>query len=355
MTDLDLTVELRLWNELELDLSKYTPGLRCQVYKAGKRLVDLNMGNTWTYYDLASMTKQIFTVPAMMKLVQLGEVDLYKDIGHYLWWWPHQGITLEKLLNQTSGLPWWRPFYKKLNGPKDHHYRWNQLKDEIYKSYPDPTQGCVYSDLGFMTMGFIIEEIHNKDLDKVWNSMAKEWGVSGIHFNRNNKARYSKKLYAPTEKCPWRKRTLQGEVHDDNCWALGGVSTHAGLFGKIEDVSKYGLLLRKTWKQRSGSAMAKQALFKKFTSRSTPESVGDWGLGFWKRSRMGSSAGDYFSNSSFGCLGFTGTSLWYDPKFDILVTILSNRVHPTRNNNRFKDLRPLLHNIIREEIVRGGY
>ncbi len=355
MTDLELTIELRLWNELELDLSKYAPGLKCQVHKGGRLLADLAVGEVWTWYDLASMTKQIFTVPAIMKLVEAGEVDLYKDINYYLWWWPHQNVTVEKLLNQTSGMPWWRPFYKKLKGPRDHHYRWSQLKEEIYKVPPDPTQGCVYSDLGFMVLGFLLEEIHHQDLDKTWRQMAKTWGVSGIHFNRNNKPEKSRKLYAPTEKCPWRKKTLRGEVHDDNCWALGGVSSHAGLFGRIEDVARWGLLLRKAWKTKSRSFVANQAILKKFTARSVPESIGDWGLGFWKRSRRGSSSGDYFSRSSFGSLGFTGTSLWYDPKFDILVTILSNRVHPTRKNNKFKDLRPLLHNIIREEIIRGGY
>lgn len=355
MTDLELIIELRLWNELDLDLSKYTPGLKCQVHKGGTLLVDLSVGTTWTYYDLASMTKQIFTVPAIMNLVESGDVDLYKDIGHYLWWWPHRGVTVETLLNQTSGLPWWRPFYKRLKGSKDHHQRWSQLKDEIYKIPPDPTQGCVYSDIGFMTLGFILEELYHQDLDQIWSKMARAWGVSGIHFNKGNKPLKSRNLYAPTERCPWRKKTLKGEVHDDNCWALGGVSTHAGLFGRIEDVTNWGLLLRKAYKSRTGSVVGSQAMLKKFTARSVPESIGDWGLGFWKRSRMGSSSGDYFSRSSYGSLGFTGTSLWYDPKFDIMITVLSNRVHPTRKNNRFKALRPLLHNIIREEIVRGGF
>ena len=136
---------------------------------------------------------------------------------------------------------------------------------------------------------------------------------------------------------------MRGEVHDENTWALGGVAPQAGLFGTIGDLSNWGLELRKAvMGKRNGLCSEKTA--KLFTKRRTPVTQGDWGLGFMKPGKN-SSAGK-FSKSSFGHLGFTGTSIWIDPKRDLVVSILSNRVHPTRDNIEIRKLRPLIHNIV---------
>jgi len=161
-----------------------------------------------------------------------------------------------------------------------------------------------------------------------------------MHFNLG-KRNYAKNKYAPTERCAWRKRVLQGEVHDENAFALGGIAPHAGLFGRIEDVSQWALEIRKALNGQS--TMCEKKWLQKFVRRQIPAKQGDWGWLYMKPTRGQASCGRYFSSSSFGHTGFTGTSLWFDPKKDLIVVVLSNRVHPTRQNRAFVTLRPMIH------------
>ncbi|MGZ3723862.1 MAG: serine hydrolase, partial [Bdellovibrionales bacterium] len=142
-------------------------------------------------------------------------------------------------------------------------------------------------------------------------------------------------------------KVLQGEVHDDNTWALAGVAPHAGLFAPIEAVSDWGLKLRAAVLHDS-KRFGDPKMVRRFVTRQIPPQVGDWGLCFMKPTKGAASCGRYFSPKSFGHTGFTGTSLWMDPIHDVLVVILSNRVHPTRDNKSFALLRPKLHDWIRE-------
>lgn len=354
-SSLEKRIVSRLFQELDEPFEKYTPGLKLQVLLRGEKVVDVAVGETFEYYDLASLTKQLFTVPAIMSLVQRKQISLHTEIQNYLWWWPYSGVTVAQLLNQTSGLEWWRPFYKKMSRlPLEHGTRWDFLKSLLMDCTPTGPDRCVYSDLNFLLLGCIIEEIENCDLDQVWMKMAENWNLKRIHFNRDHVLRYSIADYAPTEKCPWRKKILRGEVHDDNCWALGGVSSHAGLFGPIDDVATWLLLARQAQREPQGSSIAQHDIWSRFTARAVSKRQGDWGLGFWKKSKTGSTSGRYFSPQSFGGTGFTGTSFWFDPAADVGVIILSNRVHPTRKNMRFKELRPKLHDIIREELAQAS-
>jgi CubicO group peptidase (beta-lactamase class C family) len=138
-------------------------------------------------------------------------------------------------------------------------------------------------------------------------------------------------------------------VHDENTWALAGVAPHAGLFGTIDAVADWGLKLRAAVLNDS-KRFGDPSMVRRFVKRQIPPRVGDWGLGFMKPSKGTASCGRYFSPQSFGHTGFTGTSLWMDPKNDVLVLIFSNRVHPTRKNSSFVGLRGSLHNWIVESL-----
>ena len=168
-----------------------------------------------------------------------------------------------------------------------------------------------------------------------------------MHFNENNKPTFSIDKYAPTENCPWRRQIIQGEVHDENAWALGGVAPHAGLFGSVGAVSEWALWFRQEF-YGSKSQWADAQLVQKFTERCFPTKKGDWSLGFMLPTPGSASCGRYFSPLSFGHTGFTGTSFWMDPEKDLMVILLSNRIHPVRSNELFKKARPQIHDWICE-------
>ena len=347
------------------NLKKYTPSLQIEVYLGGQKKISLKMGPKYRYYDLASLTKIIFTVPAMMQACDLGLLNINHPVKKYLPWWPHSSTKIKNVLSHSASLPWWAPYYKKLKNTPPAIRRESLLK--ILKKTPlVKSQKAVYSDVDFILLGFLLEAVYKKPLLEIWQNLNWRKRASSLHFNPSNKPKYKRSLYAPTERCPWRKRVLRGEVHDDNTWSFGGVSSHAGLFGQIEDVSRYGLLLRQGFikktkshnhmvnskKQFGQNELATPKTIRKFVRRAIPSQRGDWALGYMLPSQTGSSSGKYLSRKSVGHTGFTGTSLWYDPHKDILITILSHRVHPTRKNRRFVALRPILHDMIIELLFK---
>lgn len=327
----------------KLDL--VTPGLQIQVYSKGKKKADLNMGKTYPYYDLASLTKILFTVSAFVRLVDQKKIHLNKSVSSYLDWWQEDTVTAKKLLTHTAGMPWWKPLYKNKVASNWQEGR-GYLKKRLQKMKPDFTGKAVYSDPDFWLLGFLIEELFEKDLLQVWQEIRSDLKLDSLHFNVNNKPKYKRALYAPTERCPWRNKVLKGEVHDDNTWALKGVCTHAGLFGSVSDLSKWGLELRKGLYSQKGSKLGSQKTLMQFCKRQTPKKVGDWGLGFMMAANELGGGGKFLSAQSVGHTGFTGTSFWFDPKNDLLISVVSNRVHPTRDNRKFVTLRKDIHRLV---------
>jgi CubicO group peptidase (beta-lactamase class C family) len=156
--------------------------------------------------------------------------------------------------------------------------------------------------------------------------------------------------FAATEDCPWRKRILQGEVHDDNAYALGGCSAHAGLFGTAEEIWTLADILRQRYLGQR-SEYFKPETVREFFRRQDIVEGSDWALGWDTRALEGSSAGRYFSRDSVGHTGFTGTSIWMDLEKDVVAILLSNRVHPTRENpEKMKAFRPKIHDRIMQEL-----
>lgn len=214
----------------------------------------------------------------------------------------------------------------------------------------------LYSDLGFMLLGFIIERCGGQSLSAFFKErILASLGEPRLGFvlpERLTEFLEAKRRegggVAPTEVDPWRGRLLHGEVHDENAAALGGEAGHAGLFGTAEAV----LAITGMWMQayHGRTSLLTQDLVREFTRRQNQQGSSSWALG-WDTPSAPSSSGQYFSDRSFGHLGYTGTSVWIDPEVGLEVVLLSNRVHPTRKNDAIRGFRPLIHDLVYREFV----
>ena len=304
-----------------------------------------------TIYDLASLTKPLATVSSLLCLIQKGGLDLSQPLDTLLEeakGFPLGKISLKNLLSHQSGLPAWRPFYQAFSPdcPADSEFREQRIQAILEMILKEPISRAsssinVYSDLGFMVLGFVVERVTRQSLAdfsraQIFMPLQADnlvFGIQKIQGAMSNQI-------APTEGDPWRGRFLHGEVHDENASALGGVAGHAGLFGTAQAVGQ----VTKAWLD---SYLGKPSIFGQELVRQFVKAQPDtsWGLG-WDTPSQPSSSGKWFSPESFGHLGFTGTSIWIDPVRELEVIFLSNRVHPTRDNPAIKTFRPKLHDVI---------
>ena len=335
---------------IEAAIADVTPGVVLRAFSGGALVCDLRVGDTRPYYDLASLTKIVFTQQALMQAFDAGRWALDTTVGDLLPDFTHPQTRLSELLTHTSGIEWWMPFYESVDMDLPWLDRRRWLYAQLQGAPCNKTGRAVYSDLGFMLLGFVLEAMHRKNLLQVWQDLkARTYAGSSLDFHVDNQPVRAREQYAATELCPWRRKRLQGEVHDDNTWSLGGVSTHAGLFGSIDDLAGYGLQLRAQLLGLPG-ALVRSNTAQQFARRAIPVEAGEWALGFMLPSPQAASCGRYFSPRSIGHTGFTGTSLWFDPERDLLVTILSNRVYGGRENKAFLALRPQLHDWVVESL-----
>jgi CubicO group peptidase (beta-lactamase class C family) len=344
--------ELKLVNKIKDAIQDVTPGVVARAYHFGRLVCDVAVGTTYPYYDLASLTKIIFTQQAMMEAFDKGCWHMESKVKDFILGYEYD-TSIKELLTHTSGLEWWRPFYQEINLNTPWLYKRDWILKSILKSELKRTEKAVYSDLGFILLGFVLEDIYKKNILDIWLDVKeKYYPTTTLEYHVENKTDIPMERFAPTEDCPWRKRILKGEVHDENAWSFGGISTHSGLFGSVEDVSAYGLNLRS---QLQGIARynVRQKTAQLFAQRAVPIEVGDWAMGYMMPSLSGASCGPHFSVLSIGHTGFTGTSCWYDPRNDLLVVILSNRVHYGRENKGFVSLRPQIHTWIYETLKKG--
>jgi serine-type D-Ala-D-Ala carboxypeptidase len=344
--------EIKLIEKIQQAIPDVTPGVCARAYHLGRLVCDISVGVTYPYYDLASLTKVIFTQQAMMEAFDQGLWNLETKVKEILPEFKHEQITLKQLMTHTSGLEWWLPFYQSIDLEKTWKEKRPWIFEQINHSKINKNEKAVYSDLGVILLGFVLEKFYEKDLHQLWIELKSRYYPSTtFDFHLENKTDIPLAQFAPTEDCPWRKKIMRAEVHDENCWSFGGISTHAGLFGSIEDVSAFGLNVRS---QLQGIARytVRQKTAQLFASRAVPSEVGDWALGYMMPSAETASCGHHFSVLSIGHTGFTGTSFWYDPRNDLLVLILSNRVQYGRNNKGFISLRPQIHSWIFESLKR---
>lgn len=320
-----------------------------------------------TIYDLASLTKPLVTVTSILLLVQSGKLDLDAPVEHSLddlEGTPIGAATVRDLLQHCSGLPGWRPLYERLHAKGIEWGRSTSVRQTVVHLIRDEPllyargQGSEYSDLGFILLGLAVERASGRPLDKYfYEAVARPLGAHPLCFNPAatdlHPAREAVDVsrIAPTEWDEWRRQLLKGHVHDENAAAMGGVAGHAGLFGTAESVlAVSGAWLRSYEGQRS---MLDQRLVREFTRRSSNSSHCSWALG-WDTPTAPSSSGSHLSAESFGHLGYTGTSLWIDPRRKLEVVLLTNRVHPTRKNESIRAFRPLIHDVVFREIVSGA-
>lgn len=331
------------------EISEATPGFVIQAYEKGRLKIDVRFGEHYSYYDLASLTKIIFSATALLAEFSAKRLAPTDKVQSH---WPefrHSDLNLAQVMTHTAGLPWWRPFYRSYKSSRQPEKRWSELAKKLASIPQAKSKRAVYSDPDVLVLGQVLTHERELSLQRIWGKLVG-YGIMGdMHFNTGNTRRRPKAAYAPTEYCVWRKRILQGEVHDENAWALGGIAPHAGLFGRVEDVAEFALSLRKLHLGVRKTPLSSDWLHH-FTKRQTPVSVGDWGWLYMKPTSGKASCGSHFSRSSFGHTGFTGTSLWMDPRKDRQVILLSNRVHPTRKNARFVAWRPKLHDWICESL-----
>lgn len=286
--------------------------------------------HTDTLYDLASLTKVIATTTAVMLLFEQGRLDLDEPIGKRLGVGEPMPYTPRQLLTHTAGLPATVDWYHELHGLAAYVEKISTLG-----ATPSMPPRRLYSDLGFMLLAQLVTVLTDSPLDQFCQAHIFEpLGMKNTFFGRVPEPLKSR--CAPTEECPWRQRLVHGEVHDENAYAIGGVSGHAGLFSTAEDLAAFCRALL------NGRILRLDTL-KKMTDPNTLPFYPWQGLG-WKRDPwFGGSEGFLPTRSAFGHTGWTGTSLWLDPERGLFVILLSNTCHPTRKKRNNTALRRIFH------------
>ncbi len=296
-----------------------------------------------TIFDLASLTKAIVTTTLAMRHLDAGRLSLDDRVGRWIPEWRGEdraSVTIRDLLAHASGLTAWLPLYRDHTGRRDYQHAIATLALEY-----EPRAQAVYSDLGFILLGFILEDAGGRPFAEQGAVLIRELELDPLAFRPPASWR---PRTAPTEVDSWRGRLLVGEVHDENCWTLGGAAGHAGLFGSVAAVGRFARLVLQTLKEVSQRGIAKADTLRRFLTRSdVPQSSRALG---WDTMLPTSSCGTRLSADAFGHTGFTGTSLWIDPAREIYVALLTNRVHPSRTNEAIRAIRPALHDAIIESL-----
>ena len=300
-----------------------------------------------TIYDLASLTKVIATTTLMMRRVEAGALDLDATAASYLPELeesPVGGATLRDLLAHSSGLPCCTELFRDVGEGLDRGEARARYLEHIAGTELEVgrRERAIYSDLGVLLLGEILERSSDRSLAvQVQDEVLEPLGLADTGYLPLEDLR---ERIAPTEFDSWRGRLPHGEVHDENTLALGGIAPHAGLFGTARDVAAFGQTILNGGAY-GGQRLANAKTVSLFTRRAELVPGSSRALG-WDTPSNPSSAGRYFSSRSFGHTGFTGTSLWIDPELDLIVVLLTNRVHPTRDNIAIRRLRPAIHDAV---------
>ena len=297
-----------------------------------------------TIFDLASLTKVLATTPLVMRQIERGALGLDDPVALHLERWrgaDRETVTIRDLLAHCSGLPAHRPFYQELRGRDafEHAICATPLEYE-------PRSRSIYSDLGFMLLGFILERA--APLSAQFDALRSQMTIANdVQFHPPD---VWKRRTAPTRLSETRGRLLVGEVDDENTWALGGAAGQAGLFGTAAAV---GECARHVLQVLAGGVGAfRTDTLETFIAKRTDVPGSSRALG-WDTMLPTSSCGTRMSPRAFGHTGFTGTSFWIDPDRHLYVVLLTNRVHPTPANEAIKDVRRELHDAVVLEVTEG--
>ena len=315
-------------------------------------------------FDMASLTKVVATTSAAMILAQRGAISLDDRVVDHLPWWDDgdpakSRVTIRQLLVHRAGLPPFRRFFLEMEGREAY-------EDAIGALALDqpPGESTVYSDIGLMTVAFIVEEVAGQPLDAfLQGELWRPLGMADTGFAPDPSLWHRVATTELDES--YRGFHVHGVVHDENAHAIGGVAGHAGLFSSARDLAVFVQMMLD--RGVAGPCQADRvsglpchrprfgpvAIFApgrvdRMTRRQSPESSRALG---WDTPSERSSAGDYFSPRSFGHTGYTGTSIWVDPTQELAVILLTNRVNPTRENGKHIPLRRGVHDRIARAIT----
>jgi CubicO group peptidase (beta-lactamase class C family) len=300
-----------------------------------------------TVYDIASLTKVVGLTSALMMLVDEQKIALDAPVTRYVPEFAAGGdsITVRMLLTHESGLPAWKPFYQTAHGRDDVFAA--VLREPLERR---PHTQMAYSDLGAIILTRMVENVTGERIDRFLER--RLFGPLGMRTTRYRPPRSWLPRIAPTEMdTTWRHRTMRGEVHDENAAAMGGISGHAGLFSTAPDLVRFAQMMlrdatpdevpagaRASRPARGAPSRLLDASLLSLWTRVQDRAFSSRGLG-WDTPSDGSSAGTRLSARAYGHTGFTGTSMWIDPGQDLFVILLTNRVHPTRENRQIFDVR----------------
>ncbi|MEM9071583.1 MAG: serine hydrolase domain-containing protein [Myxococcota bacterium] len=314
---------------------------------AGSRGRTMSSVQSDTPYDLASITKS-FVAATALRMTEAERLSLDLTVGSALSdirGGVGEPASLELLLSHRSGVAAWGGLYLDVpHEPGSPAARRWILNEASRRKGEGPPGNCEYSDLGYMLAGEMIGRRAGRGLARaVTDFVLDPLGISQkVYYAADlpsDKRSLLTRVAAATEHCDWRGRMITGEVHDENCAALGGVSGHAGLFGDAAGVARFGTELLDVYAERS-TFLAKASLVHALQERG---GGGSYRLGWDVKSGDTPAAGRRTSAKTFGHLGFTGTSLWCDPDRDVAVVLLTNRVHPSRANEKIRGFRPAFH------------
>jgi beta-N-acetylhexosaminidase len=305
-----------------------------------------------TIYDLASLTKPIVTTTCVMILVQQKRLDLDAPLSRLLPEWstaaqndPNPAwrarVTPRMLLLHDSGLPAHRDFYKNAKG-RDGVLALVMAEPLVH----EPGKQIEYSDLGFILLGEIVQRLTGESLAEF--ARKEIFSPLGLKTSLFNPPRALRASIPPTENdLSYRKRLIQGEVHDQNAWAMGGIAGDAGLFSTAGDVAVFAQMILNGGIYAHHRVVSRTTI-SEFTAHQT---VGNSArtLG-WDVALDPAATGRFFSTRAFGHYGFTGTSLWIDPERNLFIILLTNRVNPSVDNIKIRRVRPELHDAIFEAL-----
>jgi CubicO group peptidase (beta-lactamase class C family) len=347
-----------------------TPGLVLQVSSGGNRLFHGAFGFRQleprqlaaladTVYDVASLTKAVVTSVLCMQAVSRGALALDQPAVSRLPELEGPGgradITVRHLLCHASGLPAHRPFWKDAEAAPSARWAIPLLAAREPLGYPPGTKS-LYSDLGFMLLGWLLERTSDLRLDvQAERDIFRPLGLESTTFVNLADAEARARLLAShsvaaTERCPDRSRVLLGEVDDMNAYAMGGIAGHAGLFSSAADLSRIAAALTAAWRGDAGAGLVDRDVIRLFwASAGVPGST--WRLGWDGPAATASQAGGRLSRAAVGHLAFTGCSIWIDPERELWIVLLSNRIHPeVPHDDRFRRFRPVIHDAVLEAL-----
>lgn len=297
-------------------------------------------------FDLASVSKIVSTVSLLFAAESEGKFRFDDPVRSYFTDFPSRTTTVLDLMNHVSGLPSHIEYFRRYEKAEAKMGDQRVLLPWIFETALPNVGQQVYSDLGYMLLGQLLESLYGQTLPEIFHQKIvnrlklESSGYITLHHAAAPAKMFGllaeQSRFVATENCPWRKKTLQGEVHDDNTWAMGGYAGHAGIFSTLRESAT---LFEHLWKQANASPA--------FRKRS-PSPAGVFNYGFMTYPGLRPTPGPAFEGA-LGHTGYTGTSAWFHEPSGSLAILFANRVHPTRSDSRWIDTRLEFHKLLWDE------